>query len=60
MRSRLSYRFQIDSSSRAVWMSENDAKTLRLEANFFENGEKKSCSQANTDTSGQGLKSDGV
>jgi len=39
-----------------VWTGENDAKTLRLDANFFENGEKKLGFQTNTDTCGQGLR----
>ena len=38
-----------------MWTGENDAKTLRVEANFFENGEKKLRFQTNTDTCGQGL-----
>ena len=36
-------------------MGENDAKTLRVDANYFENGEKKLRFQTNTDTCGQGL-----
>ena len=38
-----------------VWMGENDLKTLRVDANFFENGEKKSRFQTKTDTRGRGL-----
>ena len=33
-----------------VWTGENDAKTLRVDANFFENGEKKLRFQTNTET----------
>ena len=40
-----------------VWTDENDAKTLRVEANFFETGEKKVLFHTNTDTWRQGLKS---
>ena len=35
MRSRVSYSFQ------NVWTGENDSKTLGMDANFFEIGEKK-------------------
>ena len=38
-----------------LWTDENDAKTLRVDANLFENGEKKLRFQTNTDTCGQGL-----
>ena len=39
-----------------VWTGENDAKTLQVDANFSENGEKKKLRfQTNTDTCGQGL-----
>ena len=38
-----------------LWTGENDAKTLRVDANLFENGEKKLRFQTNTDTCGQGL-----
>ena len=38
-----------------LWTGENDAKTLRVDANFFEEGEKKLLFQTNTDTCGQGL-----
>ena len=38
-----------------MWTGENDAQTLRVDANFFENGEKKLRFQTNTDTCGQGL-----
>ena len=54
MRSWVSYRFQIDFDV-YVWTGENDAKTLRVDANFFENEEKKLRFQTNTDTCGQGL-----
>ena len=54
MRSRVSYRFQIDSSYTSMWTGENDAKTLRVDANFFEN-RKKMRFETNTDTCGQGL-----
>ena len=50
MRSRVSYRFQ------NVWTGENDSKTLGMDANFFEIGEKKMRFQTNADTCGQGLK----
>ena len=40
MRSRVSYRFQIDGIRED---GRNDAKTQRVDVNFFENGEKKSC-----------------
>ena len=33
----------------------DDVKTLRVDANFFENGEKKLRFQTNTDTCGEGL-----
>ena len=33
-----------------VWTGKNEAKTLRKDALFFENGEKKLCFQTNTDT----------
>ena len=39
-----------------VWMGENDSKTLRVDANFFENGEKKLRFQTKTDTCGRGLR----
>ena len=53
MRSRVSYRFQIDSSSTC-----GRAKTMRkrYDANFFENREKKFRFQTNTDTCGQSLR----
>ena len=54
MRSWVSYRFQIDFDV-YVWMGENDAKTPGVDANFFENEEKKLRFQTNTDTCGQGL-----
>ena len=38
-----------------VWTGENDAKTLLVGANVFENGERKLRFQTNTDTCGQGL-----
>ena len=38
-----------------VCTGENDAKTLRVDSNFFENEEKKLRFQTNTDTCGQGL-----
>ena len=38
-----------------VGTGENDAKTLRVDANVFENGGKKLHFQTNTDTRGQGL-----
>ena len=38
-----------------LWTGENDAKTLRVDANLFENGEKKLRFQTNTDTCGPGL-----
>ena len=38
-----------------VWTGENNAKTLRVDANSFENGEKKLHFQTNTDTCGQAL-----
>ena len=38
-----------------LWTGENDAKTLRVDANLFENGEKKLRCQTNMDTCGQGL-----
>ena len=38
-----------------MWTGENDAKTLRVGANVFENGERKLRFQTNTDTCGQGL-----
>lgn len=50
IRSRVSYRFQINSSFTCGW-----AKTLRVDEIFFEIGEKKLRFQTNTDTSGQGL-----
>ena len=37
-----------------VWTGENDAKTLRVGANFLENGEEKLRFHTNTDTCGQG------
>ena len=37
-----------------VWTGENDTKTLRVDAKFFENGEKKLRFQTNTDTCGHG------
>ena len=51
MRSRVSYRFQIDSAYTC-----GRAKMLRVDANVFGNGEK-SCGdfQTNTDTCGQAL-----
>ena len=39
-----------------VWTGETDAKTVRVDANFFENGERKLRFQTNTDTYGQGLR----
>ena len=36
-------------------MGENDAKTLRVDANFSQNGEKMLRFQTNTNTCGQGL-----
>ena len=42
-----------------VWTGENGAKTLQVDANFFENGEKKLRFQTNTDTCGQGLRNFG-
>ena len=54
MRSWVSYRFQIDFDV-YVWTGENDAKTLGVDPNFFENEEKKLRFQTNTDTCGQGL-----
>ena len=50
MRSRVSYRFEINSSYTC-----GRAKTLRVDANIFGNGEKKLPFQTNTDTCGQGL-----
>ena len=50
MRSRVSYSFQ------NVWTGENDSKTLGMDANFFEMGEKKLRFQTNADTCGQSLK----
>lgn len=47
MRSWVSYRFQIDFDV-YVWTSENDAKTLGVDANFFENEKKKLRFQTNT------------
>ena len=38
-----------------MWTSENDPKTLRVDANIFENGEKKLRFQMKTDTCGRGL-----
>ena len=38
-----------------MWTGKNDAKTLRVDANFFENEGKKLRFQTNTDTCGQGL-----
>ena len=38
-----------------MWTGENDTKTLQVDANFSENGEKKLRFQTNTDTCGQGL-----
>ena len=38
-----------------VWTGENESKKLRVDANFFENGEKKLRSQTNKDTWRQGL-----
>ena len=38
-----------------AWTGKNDVKTLRVEANFFENGERKLRFQTNADTCGQGL-----
>ena len=38
-----------------MWTGENDAKKLRVDTNFFENGEKKLRFQTNTDTCWQGL-----
>ena len=55
MHRRVSYRCQIDSSYSYVWTGENDAKTPRVYANFFDNGEKKLRFQTNTDTCGQVL-----
>ena len=49
MRSQVSYRFQ------NVWTGENDSKTLRMDANFFEIGEELRF-QTNTDTCGKDLK----
>ena len=52
MRSRVSYRFEIDSPYTC-----GRAKMLRVDKIFFlENGEKKLRFQTNTDTCGQGLK----
>ena len=51
MRSRVSHRFQIDSSHTC-----GRANTLRVDANFFEDGENKFRFQTNTDTCGSGLK----
>ena len=42
-----------------VWTGENGAKTLQVDANFFENGEKKLRFQTNTDTCGQGMRNFG-
>ena len=43
-------------STRIRWKRiENDMKTLRVDASFFENGEKKLRFQTKTDTCGQGL-----
>ena len=39
-----------------VWTGENDLKTLRVDANIFENGERKMRFQTKTDTCGRGLK----
>ena len=51
VRSRVSHRFQIDSSHTC-----GRAKTLRVDANFFEDGENNFRFQTNTDTCGSGLK----
>ena len=37
-----------------VWTGETDAKMVRVDANFFENRERKLHFQTNTDTCGQG------
>ena len=39
-----------------MWTDESDAKALRVDAIFFENGEKKLLFKTNTDTWRQGLK----
>ena len=49
MRSWVSCRFQ-NRFIVNVWTGVNDAKTLRVDANFFENGEKKLRFQTNADT----------
>ena len=51
----VSYSCQIDSSYSYVWTGKNDAKTPRVYANFFENGEKKLRFQTKMDTCGQVL-----
>ena len=38
-----------------MWTDKNDAKTLWVDPNFFENGERKLRFQTNTDTCGHGL-----
>ena len=40
----------------SCWMGENDLKTLCVDANFFENGEKKLRFQTKTDTCGRDLR----
>ena len=42
-----------------LWTGVNDAKTLRVDANFFENGEKRLRFQTNTDTCRRGLRNFG-
>ena len=42
-----------------MWTGENDAKMLRVDKIFLENGEKKLRFQTNTDTCGQGLRENG-
>ena len=59
IRSRVGYRFQIDSSNTCMWTGENDAKMLRVDKIFLENGEKKLRFQTNTDTCGQGFRENG-
>ena len=39
-----------------VWTNENDLKTLPVDVNFFENGEKKLRFQTKADTCGRGLR----
>ena len=45
----------LNSFSVFVWTGENDLKTLRVDANLFENGEKNLRFQVKTDTCGRGL-----